>query len=205
MRQVVHSTPQIARVNFFGRRELEELHSLLMPDEELMATISGYYAAGFAVLCVTSRRVLLIDKKLVRLNIEDVRLESIREVNYSQQAFFASLSLYFSGRALQFKTWHRSELRQASQIVQQKMFDMREKLHRKEEESVVRNEVVQEDAVNQRGLFPYTNTRRRKGVSVEQYVRERMQQWQRAEAYTNYMTLPIKAGRHILKLELSKR
>lgn len=116
---------QIVRVDFFNARELAEIPRLLMKGEHMLAAVNGFYTAGTAVLCVTSKRLLLVDKKLLRLSIEDVRFESIKEVNYSQQAILASLCFFYAGREMQFRTWHRRELRILSQVVQEKMFDVR--------------------------------------------------------------------------------
>lgn len=164
-------TQQVVRVDFFNARELSEVSHLLMKGEQLLAAVSGFYTAGTAVLCVTSKRVLLVDKKMLRLSIEDVRFESIKEVNYSQQALFASLRFFYAGRDMQFRTWHRRELRSLSQIVQEKMFD-------------VRNPV---DAP-------------REGLAVAQsrfatYVSERKNRWNRAGSLLHMSRLSTRAGR----------
>src|ERR1700712_3773588 len=58
---------QLKRVgcNFalWGRSEIHELSNVLMPDEIIAQATNGSYEGGFALLCVTQYRVLLIDKK----------------------------------------------------------------------------------------------------------------------------------------------
>jgi hypothetical protein len=121
------ATPyKISKLDFFSNQELAELPKLLLPGENVLSVISGVYTSGTAILCVTSKRLLLIDKKLVRLNFEDIRFESISEVNYSHQLFLASLNLYYAGRSLQFKTWYKDALRTLAQFIQDKMFEARE-------------------------------------------------------------------------------
>ncbi len=96
-----------------------------MPNEQVLGVISGFYTAGTAILCVTSHRLLLVDKKLIRLSYEDVRFEAISEVNFSQQLFLASVKFYFSGRNVQFRSWYKKELRMLAQFAQNKMFESR--------------------------------------------------------------------------------
>lgn len=131
MNQIKKSSPLI-KIDFltpFFTREIAEIPKLLMPGEELICAIGGFYSAGTATLCVTSERVLLIDKKLVRLSYEDIRFQSINEINYSHQMLLASLNLYLPARKLQFRTWYKNDLRALSQLIEQKMFESRTMTH----------------------------------------------------------------------------
>ena len=94
--------------NYF---ELNELPKLLLPGEKIEGVISGFYSAGPATICVTNERLLLVDKKFIRLTIEDIRFDSLGEIQYSQQLFLASLKLIFAGQTLQFRSFYRRELR----------------------------------------------------------------------------------------------
>lgn len=116
---------RFSRINLFTPFEMKELPNLLMPGEQVLGVLSGFYSAGTAVLCATTFRLLLVDKKVIRMNIEDIRYESISEIDYSQQLFIASTKLYFSGRELQFRTFYRRELRALAQFIQNKMFEAR--------------------------------------------------------------------------------
>jgi len=119
---VAKVSARLSRVNFFSRREVAELSRLVLPDEKVLGVLSGFYSAGTATLCVTSKRLLLIDKKLFRLSYEDIRYESISEVSYAQQGFIASVNFYYVGRELRFRSWYRRELRALAEYVQGKMF-----------------------------------------------------------------------------------
>lgn len=116
-------TRKLSHLNIFSHWEVAELPRLLMPGEQVLCMISGFYTAGTATLCVTSHRLLLIDKKLIRLNFEDIRFEAIREVSYSRQLLIASVKFYYAGRELQFRSWYRRELRTLAEFVQNKMFE----------------------------------------------------------------------------------
>lgn len=124
--QIPKRARNLSRLNIFSRFELAEIPQLLLPGEEVLCMISGFYTAGTATLCVTSHRLLLIDKKFIRLNFEDIRFEAIREVSYSRQLLMASVKLYYAGRELQFRSWYRRELRTLAEFVQSKMFETRD-------------------------------------------------------------------------------
>lgn len=126
-RRLFSSKPiiKIDKINLFAKREIAEIPRLLMEGEKLLCATGGFYTAGTATLCVTTERVILIDKKITRLSYEDIRFPSINEINYSHQLIVASLNLYLPARKLQFRTWHKKELRQLSQIIEEKMFDAR--------------------------------------------------------------------------------
>lgn len=108
----------ISRVNILSYFELNELPKLLLPGEQIEGVISGFYSVGPATLCVTSERLLLVDKKFIRLIIEDIRFDSLGEIQYSQQLFLSSVRLIFAGQTLQFRSFYRRELRAFIQYVQ---------------------------------------------------------------------------------------
>lgn len=195
-------TRVLTRTNFFSKREMSELPLLLMPDERVLAVISGFYTAGTAILCVTTHRLLLVDKKMIRLSFEDVRFESIREVNYSHQAIMASVKFIYAGREMQFRSWYRSELRALAQLVQQKMFDIRDKSHHKN--SSLQDQVIQtaheeptttEPAQSQAIDFYASNE------TIEKYLTERIARWRRASRFVDTLTMSAKTGKQVLKFE----
>jgi len=116
---------RLSRISFFTRMELAELPKLLMHGEKVLGVISGFANGSTVLLAVTSERMLLIDKKWVRMSYEDVRYESINEVTYSHQGFLAAAKFYVMGRDILFKSWYRKELRMLVQFAQQKMFELR--------------------------------------------------------------------------------
>ena len=187
----------LTRINFFSKKEMAELPKLLMPDEKVLAVISGFYTAGTAILCVTDKRLLLVDKKLIRLSFEDVRFESVKEVNYSQQAFMASVKFFYAGREMQFRSWYRNELRMLAQLVQQKMFEVREKSWHPAQSS----QKSQNDSPVQVATDPPVNDMYGTNVHMEQYMTERIRRWREATRFVNTLTISTKAGRQILELE----
>ena len=116
---------RLSRLSFFTRMEMAELPKLLMPNERVLGVISGVSQAGTVLMAVTSNRLLIIDKKWIRISYEDIRYESINEVRYAQQAIFASARFYIMGRDLLFKSWYKNELRTIVEFIQDKMFELR--------------------------------------------------------------------------------
>ncbi|MBP9738082.1 PH domain-containing protein [Candidatus Saccharibacteria bacterium] len=112
---------RLSRLSYFSRLEVAELPKLLLPGEQVLVLLSGLYSAGTATLCVTSKRLLLIDRKWTRLSYEDIRFSAIIEVQFSQQVFLASVKFYYAGRELHFRSWYKPELRSLVHFVQGRM------------------------------------------------------------------------------------
>ena len=186
----------ISKFSIFSQRQLAEIPKMILPDEEVLSVISGFYTAGSAILCITSKRILLIDKKLIRLNFEDIRFESISEVNYSHQMFVANLKLYYTGRVLDFKTWYKDELRELAQYVQDKMFESREAMKRGPKISVSEDTQIVEPT-----LRPHSAENSDNKLS---HHLSRNIGWQRAERIMNTINF-TKLGRKIVDLEISRR
>lgn len=218
-------TKVLKRVNFFSGRELAELPKVLISGEQVLAVLSGMYTAGTAILCVTSHRLILIDKKLIRLSLEDIRFESIREIHYSRQPLTASIRLYYAGREMQFRTWHKKELRVLSQLVQQKMFEVSERKtggastvgQKKTEHKYLKSnpsELHNNNALGQvdkltAQLQPISNgaevfqtkNDQTAGEHQEHYITQQLTRLKMANSFVDRLRMTTKAGRHVLELE----
>jgi hypothetical protein len=215
----------LRRTDFFSHRELAELPNVLVPGEQVLAVISGMYTAGTAILCVTSRRLLLVDKKMIRLSLEDIRFESIREVHYSHQPFIASIKLYYAGREMQFRTWYKNELRIFSQLVQQKMFEVRDKKEEKYSPQVDISTEVKNDSATLPAFIQNTpeqvdvltaqlqplssavpeaapeNTFLKYKKTSSVYIDEQLRKLQAARSFVDHLRMSTKAGRQVMRIE----
>ncbi len=173
---------KISRINIFTRLEMIELPKLLLPGEQVLGVIAGFYSAGTAILCATSLRLLLIDKKIMRMNIEDVRYEAISEIDYGQQLFVASTRIYFAGRELQFRSLYRRELRILTQFVQGKMFETRSLQQTPDQPfsgpspQVVMNTMATNNPALQSQQTAIT-------PQMEQHLRDRITRWRHASRF----------------------
>lgn len=113
---------------FWGRAEVNELANILMESETIAHCVNGNYEGGFALLCATDHRVLLVDKKpLNYLNIQDFRFEMINEFDYSHRMMNATVHIRTaSDKHLAFSSWNQHRLRVLLHYVQQRVIEIRQ-------------------------------------------------------------------------------
>lgn len=102
----------------WARSEIAELGNILVPGEHLEHVVFGWYENGFALLCCTEHRVLLIDKKPFYFKMEDLRYDKISEVRFLNRLLDSTLVLSYAGMKLDFKSWKQRELRQLMEFIQ---------------------------------------------------------------------------------------
>lgn len=112
---------------FWGRSELAELPRALMEGENVMQCVNGRYKGGFALLCATDHRVLLIDKKPMNyLNLQDIRFEMISEFNYQHRLLDASACISTPTETLVFVSWNQHRLRALLAYIQRRVVEIRQ-------------------------------------------------------------------------------
>lgn len=110
---------------FWGRAELRELPKILLPKEKINSCINGRYEDGFAMLCATDQRLLLVDKKPLFLNLLDLRFDMISEIDYGYRLLNASLRVCTPNKNFVFTSWRQSELRDLAVFIQQRIVEIR--------------------------------------------------------------------------------
>ncbi|MEI6481415.1 MAG: PH domain-containing protein [Candidatus Saccharibacteria bacterium] len=120
---------QLARIgattSFWGQPELNELPNILIDGEEIQHILNGYYHGGFATLCATNMRLLLIDKKVFFLNLEDIRYDMIAEVDYGHQFMGATIHIRSFSKDLKFQSFKQKELRDFTNFIQKRVMELR--------------------------------------------------------------------------------
>lgn len=111
---------------FWGRPEIRELANILMQDEIIAGCSNGRYEGGFALLCVTNHRLLLIDKKPMFLTLEDIRFDMISEIDYSARLLDATVHISTPNRKLTFTGWSQHRLRNILNYTQQRIMEVRQ-------------------------------------------------------------------------------
>lgn len=114
-----------ADFRFWGRAEVAELEHIIVPGEHIMYCINGYYEHGFAVLCITDQRVILVDKKILYLTLEDLRFDMISEVDFSNQVFSATITIFTINKTLRFSAFKIAALRKATAYLQGRVLQLR--------------------------------------------------------------------------------
>ncbi len=84
------------RLGWWGRAEIKELEQVIEPGETIMYCVNGHYENGFALLCVTDHRVLLIDKKPLYLTLEDINYDMISEIDFDKKIQIRYLHVIYS-------------------------------------------------------------------------------------------------------------
>lgn len=111
---------------FWGRPEIKELRNILVEGETIAQCVNGRYEGGFALLCVTDHRLLLIDKKPMFLTLEDVRFDMIAEIDYNSRLLEGTVVLMTPNRKLVFTSWNQDRLRALLNYVQQRITEIRQ-------------------------------------------------------------------------------
>jgi hypothetical protein len=112
----------------WGRAELRELPKILFESERLYHVLNGRYEGGFAVLCATNYRVLLIDKKPFYLTLEDTRYEMISDVQFNHRLIDASIWIGTVHKRLTFMAYNHSKLRNLTHFIQEQVMSTRQQL-----------------------------------------------------------------------------
>lgn len=124
-----HVEDQLKRVGcnfkFWGRPEIRELANILVPGEIIAQAVNGRYEGGFALLCATNYRLLLIDKKPMFLTLEDIRFDMIAEIDYSAQLLDGTVRIQTPNRKLVFTSWNHGRLRIILNYTQQRITEIR--------------------------------------------------------------------------------
>ncbi len=110
---------------FWGRSEVKELTQILLPGEQIAMCVNGQYEAGFALLCATDFRVLLVDKKPKYLSLKDIRFDMITELDYNSRWLDSTVHIYTPNKELKFTTTNSNRLRKLFSHTQQKVMEIR--------------------------------------------------------------------------------
>lgn len=112
---------------FLGRPELREIPHILFDNEQINHVVRGRYEGGWAVLCVTDQRVLLIDKKPFYLTIEDMRYDMIADVEFNHRLIDATIRLGTVNKTLRFTAYSHGSLRLVTTFIQQQVMAFRQR------------------------------------------------------------------------------
>src|SRR5207237_7664302 len=74
--------------------KVRELQHILMDNEKIVACAAGRYYSGFALLVSTDQRLLLIDKRVFFMTVEDIRYDMISEIDYSTRLYDATIHIF---------------------------------------------------------------------------------------------------------------
>lgn len=115
------------RVSRWFKPEINELCHILMDNEQIISLACGRYFGSFALLVATDQRLLLIDKRMFFMTIEDTRYDMISEIDYNSRVYEGMVTIYTVNKTHKFSSIkHRKELRDLTKYVQQRVMDFRQ-------------------------------------------------------------------------------
>jgi hypothetical protein len=131
---MVHPSIIEARLGELGFRssrwfkaEIQELEHILMDDEKIIALACGRYFGSFALLVATDLRLLLIDKRVFFMTVEDTRYDMISEIDYNAQVYNATVTVYTMNKTHKFTSIKfKRQLRELTNYVQRRVWEFRQ-------------------------------------------------------------------------------
>ena len=130
MTSYVQVQKQLASIDtgylIFGKPEIRELANILNEDEVIRHCVFGHYRGGSALLVATNRRLLLVDKRLFFVNLEDIRYEMINQVNFAGRLLNSTVGMFTSSKKLDFSSFSNVKLRFLCNFVQDQITISRE-------------------------------------------------------------------------------
>lgn len=115
------------RANRWFRSEIQELQHILMDDEVIISLVCGRYFGSFALLVATDQRLLLIDKRVFFMTIEDTRYDMISEIDYNSQVYNATVTVFTMNKTHKFTSIkYKNELRGLTTYVQRRVMEFRQ-------------------------------------------------------------------------------
>ncbi|MNJ84805.1 hypothetical protein D3C87_22650 [compost metagenome] len=108
--------------NFLGRREINELPSILAPTEIIDNIVQGTYNNGEGILVSTNRRLLFVDKgMLFGLKVEDFPLDKISSIQYETGLLLGSIKIHTSGNLAKIENIEKASSRSFAEFVRDKL------------------------------------------------------------------------------------
>ncbi|HEX3568626.1 MAG TPA: PH domain-containing protein [Candidatus Saccharimonadales bacterium] len=112
--------------HIWWRPEVKELSTILTPEERIVHCTNGRYEGGWALLCVTDQRILLVDRKPMFLTLEDVRFDMIAEIDYGHRLLNAMIHIVTPNRTMHFMSWNQKALRELMSYTQMRVMQFRQ-------------------------------------------------------------------------------
>ncbi|MFT4681444.1 MAG: hypothetical protein ACI9YU_001292 [Flavobacteriales bacterium] len=107
---------------FFGRKEINELPSILAPTETVDNIIQGVYSGGQGILVSTDRRLVFVDKGMIYgLKVEDFPLDKISSIQYETGLLMAKVKIHTSGNVATIENVEKNSARSFSEFVRDKL------------------------------------------------------------------------------------
>lgn len=102
---------------FLAKREVKELPSILWEDEIVENIVQGMYANNFGLLVATNKRLLFIDKGLIRLVVEDFPYDKITSLQYETGLVQGRIIVFVSGNRAEIRNIEKAAVKNFTEFV----------------------------------------------------------------------------------------
>jgi hypothetical protein len=117
------------RASRWFRAEINELQHILMHDEEIVSLVCGRYFGSFALLVATDQRLLIIDKRVFFMTIEDIRYDMVSEIDFNMQVYTANMTVYTMNKTHKFSSIkYKGQMRELATYTQRRVWELRQML-----------------------------------------------------------------------------
>lgn len=106
---------------FFSRREINELPNVLWPNERIEQFGGGTYEGKRGVLVATNRRLIFLDKGLIRLKVEDFPYDKVTSVQVETGLIMGKLTILGSGNKAVIDSVPKDQARQLGDHVRRRL------------------------------------------------------------------------------------
>lgn len=113
------------KLNMWGRGELRELCKVMTETETCVHAVNGWYEGGFALLCATDQRLILVDRKPMFLTLDTISYWMIQEISLNYRLFNSTLLIYTSNKVLMFSSINHYRMREILNYSQQQILESR--------------------------------------------------------------------------------
>jgi len=124
------------KVSRWFKAEVSELQHILMDHEKIVVLACGRYFGSFALLVATDQRLLLIDKRVFFMTVEDTRYDMIAEIDYNSQVYSATATIFTMNKTHKFTSIkYKRQLRELTTYVQRRVMEIRQQIPQTTESS----------------------------------------------------------------------
>jgi Bacterial PH domain len=96
-----------AQVKFVGVAEVQQLAKLLDPQEEVLASVKCWHNSSVALVCVTTKRLLVIDTSRGKKRITSALHQDITMVRHQAHYSYQTIAVQLQKDSLFFYAWRK--------------------------------------------------------------------------------------------------
>lgn len=153
---------------FLGKREIKELPSILWEDESVENIIQGTYNNGTGMLIATNKRLIFVDKGMIKLRVEDFPYDKISSIQYQTGILLGKMSVFTSGNRAEITNLSKNETKPFAEYVRARVTS------KSEHAGMQRNEKQESKKSNTIEQLEKLAVLKEKGIlSNEEFLREK--------------------------------